>query len=133
MTIRLSNAAGEVLAAGFDAGPYPGFFIDRGGTRGFRSRWFADKATWSAPPGTTTTDLRLIMDRTSIELIGSAARRQERCCSISRTHLNDWKSLLKAKRRYLPSAPVPSAEASRAGSFDQSALRPGLADQRQSR
>ncbi len=70
VTIRLSNAAGEVLAAGFDAGAYPGFFIDRGGTRGFRSRWFADKAIWSAPPGTTATDLHLIVDRTSIELIG---------------------------------------------------------------
>ncbi|MHB8285107.1 MAG: GH32 C-terminal domain-containing protein [Caulobacteraceae bacterium] len=70
VTIRLSNAAGEVLEAGFDAGAYPGIFIDRSGARGFRNRWFADKAIWSAPPGTTATDLHLTVDRTSIELFG---------------------------------------------------------------
>lgn len=70
LTVRLSNAAGETLSASFDAGTYPGFVIDRGGTRGFRHRYMVDRAIWSATPGTTKTDVRLIVDRTSIELFG---------------------------------------------------------------
>ena len=71
VTLRVCNAQGEVLVAGFATAPYPGFLIDRSGTRGFRNRWFTGQAIWSAPPGTTTTDLRVILDRTSIELIGA--------------------------------------------------------------
>jgi levanase len=70
LTVRLRNAEGETLGASFDAGTYPGFLIDRGGTRGFRHRYMVDRAIWSATPGTTKTDMRLIVDRTSIELFG---------------------------------------------------------------
>ena len=70
LTVRLRNAAGETLSASFDAGTYPGFLIDRGGTRGFRHRYMVDRAIWSAISGTTRTDMRLIVDRTSIELFG---------------------------------------------------------------
>ena len=69
LTVRLSNTAGETLAASFDAGTYPGFRVDRS-TRGFRHRYMVDRAIWSAPPGTTATDMRLIVDRSSIELFG---------------------------------------------------------------
>ncbi|WP_375382979.1 GH32 C-terminal domain-containing protein [uncultured Sphingomonas sp.] len=70
LSVRLRNAAGEMLSACFDAGTYPGFVVDRSGTRGFRHRYMVDRAIWSAPQGTTTTDMRLIVDRSSIELIG---------------------------------------------------------------
>lgn len=70
LTVRLGNARGETLSASFDAGAYPGFLVDRSGTRGFRHRYMVDRATWSAPPGTIATDMRLIIDRSSIELFG---------------------------------------------------------------
>jgi fructan beta-fructosidase len=70
LSVRLRNAAGETLSAAFDAGSYPGFLIDRSGTQGFRHRSMVDRAIWSTLPGTTTTDMRLVVDRTSIELFG---------------------------------------------------------------
>ncbi|RYY13239.1 MAG: hypothetical protein EON55_10730 [Alphaproteobacteria bacterium] len=70
LCVRLSNAAGETLSASFDAGTYPGFLVDRSGTHGFRHRYMVDRATWSAPQGTTASDMRLIVDRSSIELFG---------------------------------------------------------------
>jgi levanase len=70
LSVRLFNAAGEILIASFDAGTYPGFVVDRSGTRGFRHRYMVDRAIWAAPQGTTATDMRLIIDRSSIELFG---------------------------------------------------------------
>lgn len=70
LLVRLLNAAGEVLTASFDAGSYPGFMVDRSRTRGFRHPYMADRAIWSAPQGTTGTDMRLIIDRSSMELFG---------------------------------------------------------------
>lgn len=70
LSVHLRNAQGETLSASFDAGTYPGFVIDRSGTRGFRHRYMVDRAIWSASPGTTATDMRLVVDRTSIELFG---------------------------------------------------------------
>lgn len=70
LSVRLLNAAGEMLIASFDAGTYPGFVMDRSGTRGFRHRYMVDKAIWPAPQSTTATDMRLIVDRSSIELFG---------------------------------------------------------------
>jgi hypothetical protein len=70
LTVPLSNASGETLSASLDASTYPGFVIDRGGTRGFRHRYMVDRAIWSAISGTTGTDMRRIVDRTSIELFG---------------------------------------------------------------
>lgn len=70
LSVHLRNAQGETLSAAFDAGTYAGFLIDRSGTRGFRHRYMVDRAIWSAPPGTTATDMRLLVDPTSIELFG---------------------------------------------------------------
>lgn len=70
LSVRLANAAGEVLKIAFDAGSYPGFVVDRSGTRGFRHLYWVDRAIWAAPPGTTQTDMRIVVDRSSIELVG---------------------------------------------------------------
>ena len=70
LSVRFRNAAGETLSASFDAGTYPGFLVDRGGTRGFRHPYMVDRVTWAAPPGAAATDMRLIVDRSSIELFG---------------------------------------------------------------
>lgn len=70
LSIKLRNPSGETLTVSFDAGTYPSFQIDRSGTRGFRHRYMVERATWAAPHGTTATDLRLIVDRSSIELVG---------------------------------------------------------------
>ena len=70
LSVRLRNAAGEVLSASYDAGTYPSFIVDRSGTRGFPHRFMVDRAIWSAPQGTTATDMRLIVDRSSVELFG---------------------------------------------------------------
>ena len=70
LSVNLRNAGGEVLTVSFDAGSYPGFMIDRSGTRGFRHGYMADRAIRAAPQGTTETDLHVFVDRSSIELVG---------------------------------------------------------------
>lgn len=68
--IVFTNGSGEKLVAGFETGNYPGFFLDRGGARGFDHRHFVNRFAWAAPSETHRADLRLILDRTSLELIG---------------------------------------------------------------
>lgn len=70
VSVRFRNSGGEALTAGFDAGNYPGFFLDRGGAHGFSHRYFVDRFSWAAPPETRETDLHLVLDRTSLELFG---------------------------------------------------------------
>lgn len=70
LTFALRNRGGEALVTLVDAGNYPAFSIDRSATRGFRHRYMTDRAIWAAPPDTLATDIRLIVDRSSIELVG---------------------------------------------------------------
>jgi fructan beta-fructosidase len=68
--MRFSNEQGEVLDAGFDCGDFGGLFIERGKTAGFSHRYFVNSFSYALAPGTRNTDMRLILDRTSLELLG---------------------------------------------------------------
>ena len=68
--IKLSNNEGEALIVGVDSSQFGGFFIDRSNLKGFNSRYFVDKFSAILPVGTTSTDMHVIIDNSSIELIG---------------------------------------------------------------
>ncbi|AUX72723.1 glycoside hydrolase family 32 protein [Erwinia pyrifoliae] len=68
-TLRFANEQGEKLEAGLDSGPFGGIFIDRHATQGFQHRYFTDRFSWALPPATTHTDIHLVVDRASLELI----------------------------------------------------------------
>lgn len=70
LALRLLNTAGEVLEAGVDASSFGGFYLDRTHTRGFQHRYFVNRFSSALPPDTRETDVHIILDRSSIELLG---------------------------------------------------------------
>lgn len=71
-SLRLANGDGEYLEVGYDPGPAVGsVWVDRGGARGFRHRFFTDKMSWAPPPDGAPLDLRLVFDRCSLELFAA--------------------------------------------------------------
>lgn len=91
--MRFSNEQGEVLDAGFDGGDFGGFFIDRGKTTGFSHRYFVNSLSYALAPETYNTDMRLILDRTSVELLGERGAASGTALYFS-THLFDRLTLL---------------------------------------
>ncbi len=67
--LAFSNAAGESLSVGFDHGAAR-LAVERGGTRGFKHRWFNASFAAACPPGTREVDLHLVLDRCTLEVIG---------------------------------------------------------------
>ena len=68
-TLRIGNAGGETLDVGFDQA-LAQFFVDRGGTRGFRNRYFTDKFAAAVPYGTRAIDVHLVLDGCVLEFLG---------------------------------------------------------------
>lgn len=69
LILRFSNVSGEVLDVGFDGGDFGGFFIDRGRMTGFSHRYFVNRFSQSVRPGVLNSDIRLVLDQTSLEIL----------------------------------------------------------------
>lgn len=69
--VKLSNNEGESLIVGVDSSQFGGFFIDRSNLKGFDSRYFVNKFSAILPVGVISTDMHIIIDNSSIELIGN--------------------------------------------------------------
>lgn len=69
-TLSFVNEADEQLDVGMDAGPFGGLYIDHHRTQGFEHRYVVTRLSHASLPGTRTMDLHLILDRSSLELLG---------------------------------------------------------------
>ncbi|MGP2687597.1 GH32 C-terminal domain-containing protein [Serratia nevei] len=87
-TLRFSNSQGESLDVGFDGGDFGGLFIERGKTAGFSHRYFVNSFSYALAPGTRNTDMRLILDRTSLELLGDKGAASGTALYFSTSHFD---------------------------------------------
>ena len=69
---RRARSLARATAAGCSAIRVPSTTrgTDRGGTRGFSHRFFADKFACAARPGTREVDMHLVFDRCLLEVLG---------------------------------------------------------------
>lgn len=71
LSLTFANNEGESLSIGFDSSAFGGFFIDRHNTNGFDNPYYTDRFSYALPPNTTSTDMHIILDNSSIELLAA--------------------------------------------------------------
>ncbi|MGX5089520.1 GH32 C-terminal domain-containing protein [Enterobacter sp. UPMP2052] len=71
LSLTFANDEGESLSIGFDSSAFGGFFIDRHNTHGFDNPYYTDRFSYALPPNTTSTNMHIILDNSSIELLAA--------------------------------------------------------------